>query len=63
MKYLKLNFWFLTIIASTLLVSCSNDDNSEQTTPIMVEFGEAPSRSLITTGEVNVITENTVRYH
>ncbi|MCK0137282.1 MBL fold metallo-hydrolase [Arenibacter sp. S6351L] len=63
MKYLKLNFWFLAIIASTLLVSCSNDDNSEQTTPVMVEFGEAPSSSLITTGVVNVITENTARYH
>lgn len=63
MKYLKLNFGFLAVIATTLLVSCSNDDNREQTKPVVVEFGEAPSSSLITTGVVNVITENTVRYH
>ena len=61
MKYLKLNFWFLAIFATTLFVSCDKHHGSAQ--PEVVDFGEAPSSSLITTGAVNVITENTVRYH
>ena len=60
MKYLNLKFLVLALFASTLFLSCDKDDDP----PIdMVEFGIAPSSSLITTGSVNVITENTVRYH
>ena len=60
MKYLKLSL--LAILTLSLAItSCSNDDDT--ISPLTVDFGEAPSSSLITTGVVNVITENTVRYH
>ncbi|WP_111710007.1 MBL fold metallo-hydrolase [Lutibacter citreus] len=62
MKYLKLNFWFLTIIVSALFISCNNDDDDISQVEI-VDFGTAPSSTTITTGLVDVITENTVRYH
>lgn len=62
MKYLKLNFWLFAIITSTLFVSCNNDDDNS-TTSTIVDFGTPPSSALITTGSVNVITENMVRYH
>ena len=58
MKYLNLKFLFLAIFASTLLLSCNDDPIDE-----IVDFGIAPASSLITTGSVSVITENTVRYH
>lgn len=61
MKYFKLNFGVLAIIALILFGSCDSDDGSPET--VVVDFGDAPSSSLITTGVVNVITENTVRYH
>ena len=61
MKLLKINFWVLAIFATTIFISCDKDDDNPQ--PEVVEFGTAPSNSLITTGTVNVITENTVRYH
>ena len=61
MKYLNMKFLFLAIFASTLFLSCDKDDDDPQTE--VVEFGTAPSSSLITTGTVEVITENTVRYH
>lgn len=51
---------FLAAFVASLLIACS-DDNSPQ--PNVVDFGDAPSSALITTGVVNVITENTVRYH
>lgn len=60
MKNLKLNFFGFAIAAATLLVSCTEDSDS---TTEVVDFGNAPSSSLITTGTVTVITENTVRYH
>lgn len=63
MKYLKLKFLFLALIATTVIVSCTNDDDDDDTPPVVVDFGIAPSSTLITTGVVNVITENTVRYH
>jgi glyoxylase-like metal-dependent hydrolase (beta-lactamase superfamily II) len=59
MNYSKLTFSLLVIFALTLFSSC-NEDNIE---PAVVDFGTAPLSSLITTGVVNVITENTVRYH
>lgn len=61
MKHLKLNFLFIALAAATLFVSCDSDDDNAQTE--VVDFGTAPSSALITTGTVNVITENTVRYH
>lgn len=61
MKYSNLNFWLIAILATTLIVSCTNDDESSQTE--VVVFETAPSSAIITTGSVNVITENTVRYH
>ncbi len=61
MKYFKLNFGVLAIIALILFGSCDSDDGSPET--VVADFGDAPSSSLITTGVVNVITENTVRYH
>ena len=61
MKYLNLKFLFVAVFVSTLLISCDSDDNGPQIE--VVEFGTAPSSSLITTGAINVITENTVRYH
>lgn len=59
MNYSKLTFSLLVIFALTLFSSC-NEDN---TRPAVVDFGTAPSSSLITMGTVHVITENTVRYH
>ncbi|MBK8505485.1 MAG: MBL fold metallo-hydrolase [Saprospiraceae bacterium] len=61
MKYLNLREGFLVIFASSLLLSCTKDDDSPLS--VTVEFGEAPPSTLITTGVMNVITENTVRYH
>lgn len=60
MKYLNLKFVAIIILAVTLY-ACSNDDDSNP--QVTVDFGTAPSSSIITTGSVNVITENTVRYH
>ncbi|MBU2913711.1 MBL fold metallo-hydrolase [Reichenbachiella agariperforans] len=51
---------FLAAFVASLLIACSEDDSSQ---PNVVDFGDAPSSALITTGVVNVITENTVRYH
>ncbi len=61
MKYLKLNLWIVAVLATTLFASCDEDDNSVLTE--IVDFGPPPSDSLITTGAVEVITENTARYH
>jgi len=61
MKYLNLKFLFLAIVASTLFLSCDQDDDNPQLD--IVDFGTAPASTIITTGTVNVITENTVRYH
>lgn len=61
MKYLKLKFIAIIMLAFTVF-SCSNDDDSSNA-PQVIDFGTAPSSSIITTGSVNVITENTVRYH
>lgn len=66
MNFLKSNIKVLAVLATVLFFSCSDDDDSQpidDNQPEVVEFGEAPSSSLITTGAVNVITENTVRYH
>jgi glyoxylase-like metal-dependent hydrolase (beta-lactamase superfamily II) len=51
---------FLAAFAASLMIACSDDDSPQ---PNVVDFGDAPSSALITTGVVNVITENTVRYH
>lgn len=60
MKYFKLKFVAIIMLAFTVF-SCSNDDDSN--TQQVIDFGTAPSSAIITTGSVNVITENTVRYH
>lgn len=46
--------------AIVLFTSCNNDDDVN---PIIIDFGTAPSSSILTTGTVDVITENTIRYH
>lgn len=61
MKYLKLKFIAIIIMAFTVF-SCNNDDDDSNSQQV-IDFGTAPSSSIITTGSVNVITENTVRYH
>lgn len=61
MKYLKLSFGFLAFFSALLFLSSCGDDDSPQIE--VVDFGNAPSSSLVTTGVVNVITENTVRFH
>lgn len=60
MKYLNLKFAATIMLAITVYACSSDDDSNSQVT---VDFGTAPSSSIITTGSVNVITENTVRYH
>ncbi|NIJ45642.1 glyoxylase-like metal-dependent hydrolase (beta-lactamase superfamily II) [Wenyingzhuangia heitensis] len=62
MKYLKLKFLLAVIFTSTLIISCNNDDDNTPKETV-VEFETAPASSIITTGVVEVITENTVRYH
>ena len=62
MKYFKLKFLALTLLVITAY-SCSDDDNDYSTPLTVVNFGTAPASAIITTGSVNVITENTVRYH
>ncbi len=65
MKNFQLKFFSLIILAIT--VYACNDDDRRPKDDIpqieVVDFGDAPSGLLITTGTVNVITENTVRYH
>lgn len=54
-------FFLLGILAiSALFITSCNDD--DMMIPV-VDFGTAPASSIITDGTVNVITENTVRYH
>lgn len=60
MKNFKLKFFTILLLAFTVY-SCSSDDNDSNAAT--VNFGTAPAASLITTGTVKVITENTVRYH
>lgn len=60
MSYLKLSFSLLAVLAVLLFSACEDDDNPQSA---VVDFEDAPSTSLITTGNVEVITENTVRYH
>ncbi|WP_194529759.1 MBL fold metallo-hydrolase [Zobellia roscoffensis] len=66
MKHLKLNFWILALFTA-LFISCNDDDDDDDddasAEPDTIEFAAAPSSSLVTTGTVDVITENTVRYH
>ena len=63
MKYLKLNLWGLSLLAMALFTACHKDDEDKSPGVEIVDFGASPSASLITTGEVNVITENTARFH
>ncbi|WP_139955992.1 MBL fold metallo-hydrolase [Flavicella sediminum] len=61
MKSFKLKFLVL-VVASLSIYSCRNDDD-HRNAQVIVDFGTAPASSMITTGTVNVITENEVRYH
>lgn len=60
MKPFKLKFLALLLFTITIF-SCSNDDDDNA--QVIIDFGTAPASSIITTGTVDVITENTVRYH
>ncbi|MCR1024253.1 MBL fold metallo-hydrolase [Cellulophaga baltica] len=60
MNYLKLPLGLLAIITTLFFVACSDDEDDA---PTKTDFGTAPSTSLITTGVVQVLTEDTVRYH
>jgi hypothetical protein len=55
MKHLKVIFGIVALVAVTLFSSCNDDDNPQ---PEAVDFGTAPSSSLITTGAVAVIGVN-----
>ncbi len=55
MKKFKVIIVLLTVVLSLLVTSCRDDDKK-------VDFGEAPSLTL-STGTVEVITEDQVRYH
>ncbi len=59
MRHFTLKFLVIIILAITIY-SCDDDDSNSQ---VVIDFGTAPTSSLITTGTINVITENTVRYH
>lgn len=59
MKYYKIKLLSIFILALTAY-ACSDDDSNSE---VVIDFGTAPSSSIITTGTVNVITENAVRYH
>ena len=61
MKNFKLKFFTILLLAFSVY-SCSSDDD-DSNTAVVVNFGTAPAASIITTGTVTVITENTVRYH
>lgn len=50
----------LSLIA-LIIMACTGDDDSSA--PIVVNFGIAPDAAILTTGEPEIITENTVRYH
>lgn len=60
MSNLKLKLWVFAMVAATIFVSCGDDD---QPTSNVVDFGNSQSTELSNTGSVDVITENTVRYH
>ena len=60
MKYTKI--LFLALLGVLTITSCNKDDDII-ITPTVIDFGTAPSATLISTGTVNVLTENTVRYH
>ncbi len=59
MKFFKLKFILVTVFF-IIIYSCNDDDSN---TEKIIDFGIAPTKSIITTGSVNVITEKEVRYH
>lgn len=63
MKYSKFKVLALALFTAAVFVACSDDDDSTPVETEVVDFGTAPASSLLTSGSVNVITENTVRYH
>lgn len=58
MKHNKILFFAL--LGLFVFSSCDKDDDDN---PTSIDFGTAPSSSIIATGSIEVITENTVRYH
>ena len=67
MKTMKFKSFLIFALVGVLTFSSCNDDddnNAVVTQPeATVDFGTAPSNELIVSGTVEVITENTVRYH
>ncbi len=55
----KNSFLIVVIYMFIMLLSSCKDDNSLT----VIDFGTAPDAALITVGSVEIITENTVRYH
>jgi len=65
MKCSILKLLFSVVFASTLILSCIDDDVDLQPDPgpVVVGFGNEPSSSMIASGSVDVIPDNTVWYH
>ncbi len=53
----------MALASLTIFSACEEDDEDQTQSVEVVDFGTAPSNTLITTGTVDVITENTARYH
>jgi glyoxylase-like metal-dependent hydrolase (beta-lactamase superfamily II) len=62
MKYI-LKFSMLFLAFSMFFASYAKDNDVTPTEPSKVEFGAVPDATIITTGTVEVITEDNVRYH
>ena len=65
MKTMKINKYLLSALTLVVLfvASCGSDDNRNNNNEPENIFAEIPSSDIITTGPVEVITEETVRYH
>ncbi len=57
------NLLFLALAGLLFFTSCKKEDDIVPNDPVTVDFGDAPSSSIITSGTVEVITENQIRYH
>ncbi|CAL2084037.1 MBL fold metallo-hydrolase [Tenacibaculum sp. 190524A02b] len=65
MKYKKFNLLKIVTCLTLLMliiIACNNDDVNINK-PTTVNFNSAPDATILSTGNVEIITENTVRYH